>query len=74
MDGDTVTDSRFVCGGVACTPHRLRNVERAARGKMLGDESADAIAPLASEGAEPLNYNHFKLSLMENLVRRAMRG
>ena len=74
LDGDTVTDSRFVCGGVACTPHRLRNVERAARGKALGDESADALAPLASEGAEPLNYNHFKLPLMENLVRRAMRG
>ncbi len=74
LDGDTVTDSRFVCGGVACTPHRLRNVERAARGKALGDDSADALAPLASEGAEPLNYNHFKLPLMENLVRRAMRG
>jgi xanthine dehydrogenase YagS FAD-binding subunit len=74
LDGNTVTDSRFVCGGVACTPHRLRNVERAARGKTLGDESADALAPLASEGAEPLNYNHFKLPLMENLVRRAMRG
>ena len=27
MDGDTIGESRFVCGGVACTPHRLRNVE-----------------------------------------------
>jgi xanthine dehydrogenase YagS FAD-binding subunit len=74
MDGDTVGDSRFVCGGVACTPHRLRNVERAARGKTLSDESADAVAALASDGARPLNYNHFKLPMMENLVRRAMRG
>ena len=74
MDGDSVADSRFVCGGVACTPHRLTNVENAARGKSLSEESADAVAGLASEGAEPLNYNHFKLPLMENLVRRAMRG
>lgn len=74
MDGDTIGDSRFVCGGVACKPHRLTNVERAARGQSLSDESADAIAPLASEGAKVLNYNHFKLPLMENLVRRAMRG
>mgnify|MGYP001828713636 FL=1 len=74
MDGDTVGDSRFVCGGVACTPHRLRNVERAARGKTLSDESADAVAALASDGARPLNYNHFQLPMMENLVRRAMRG
>jgi xanthine dehydrogenase YagS FAD-binding subunit len=74
MDGDTIADSRFVCGGVACTPHRLRKVESAVRGKSLSDESAEAAAPLASQGAKPLNYNHFKLPLMENLVRRAMRS
>jgi len=74
MDGDTISDSRFVCGGVACTPHRLRKVESAVRGKSLSDESAEAAAPLASQGAKPLNYNHFKLPLMENLVRRAMRS
>ena len=74
MDGDSIGESRVVCGGVACTPHRLTNVERAARGKSLSEESAEALAPMASDGAEPLNYNHFKLPLMENLVRRAMRG
>jgi xanthine dehydrogenase YagS FAD-binding subunit len=74
MEGDSISDSRFVCGSVACTPHRLTNVESAARGKSLSEESAEAVAPLASAGAEPLNYNHFKLPLMENLVRRAMRG
>lgn len=74
MDGDSIAESRFVCGGVACTPHRLTNVERAARGKSLSEESAEALAPMSSDGAEPLNYNHFKLPLMENLVRRAMRG
>jgi len=74
MDGDTVDESRFVCGGVACTPYRLTRVERAVRGKPLTAENAEAAAPLASEGAKPLNYNHFKLPLMENLVRRAMRS
>ena len=74
LEGDSIAESRFVCGGVACTPHRLKNVESAARGNSLSEASADAIAPLASAGAIPLNYNHFKLPLMENLVRRAMRG
>ena len=74
IDGDAIADSRFVLGGVACTPHRLRNVERAARGKTLSEESAEALASLASEGAQPLKYNHFKLPLMENLVRRATRA
>jgi xanthine dehydrogenase YagS FAD-binding subunit len=74
MDGDTIGDSRFVCGGVACTPHRLRNVEDAVRGKALSEESAEAAATLASDGARPLNANQFKLPLTENLVRRAMRA
>ena len=74
MNDDKIADCRLVCGGVACTPHRLTNVEQAARGLSLGDETSEALAPLASEGAKPLNYNHFKLPLMENLVRRAMRG
>ena len=74
IDGDAIADSRFVLGGVSCTPHRLRNVERAARGKSLSEESAAALASLASEGAQPLKYNHYKLPLMENLVRRATRA
>ncbi len=74
MDGDTIGESRFVCGGVACTPHRLRNVENAARGKSLSDESADSVASMAADGARPLHANQYKLPLMENLVRRAMRA
>jgi hypothetical protein len=26
-----------------------------------------------TRGAQPLNYNHFKVPLMQNLVRRAVR-
>jgi hypothetical protein len=29
---------------------------------------------LASRDAQPLNYNHFKMPLMDNLVKRALRG
>ena len=74
LDGDTIGDSRIVCGGVAATPHRLRNVENAARGKALSEETVDALASLAADGARALNANQFKLPLMENLVRRAMRA
>ena len=74
LSDGTIADSRVVCGGVACTPYRLRNVERAVRGKNLSEETAEQAASLASQGAQPLKYNHFKLPLMENLVRRAMRA
>jgi xanthine dehydrogenase YagS FAD-binding subunit len=74
IEDDVIIDARFVCGGVACTPYRLRNVEAAAIGKWLSDESAETVARLASRGAQALNYNQFKVPLMENLVRRAMRA
>jgi len=74
MDSGSIGESRFVCGGVSCTPHRLHNVETAARGKSLSDENADALAAIAAEGGRPLNANQYKLPMMENLVRRAMRS
>jgi xanthine dehydrogenase YagS FAD-binding subunit len=74
LENDVVNEARFVLGGVACKPWRLKSVESAVIGKPLSDESADALAGLASEGAKPLNYNHFKVLLMENLVRRALRA
>ena len=74
IDAGKISDSRIVCGGVACTPHRLREVEKALAGKDLSDETAELVGPMASRGAEPLNYNHFKLPLLENLLRRAVRG
>lgn len=74
VEDNAVSESRFVCGGVACTPHRLKDVEGAVRGQPLSAETAEAAASVATRGARPLNYNHFKLPLMENLVRRAIRG
>jgi len=72
--GGTISDARLVCGAVSCVPHRLNAVERAVIGKARSDETGDAVASLASEGARPLNYNHFKAPLMENLVKRALRA
>ena len=74
VSGGTIGDARFVCGGVAAVPWRLRQVENAVRGRAPGAETGEAVAALATQGARPLNYNHFKLPMMENLVRRALRG
>ena len=43
-------------------------------GKARSEETGEAVAGLASQGARPLNYNHFKAPLMENLVKRALRA
>lgn len=74
MAGNNIAQARFACGGVACVPQRLTGVERAVVGKPRNDDTGAAAGTIASQGAVPLNYNHFKVPLIENLVRRAVRG
>lgn len=73
QDG-VIQDARIVGGAVACVPTRLTAVEDAVRGMPPGEATAELARPLASRGARPLNYNHFKLPLLENLAARAVRG
>ena len=73
VSGETITDVRMACGGVACVPRRLTVVEEVVKGGPKNEESANLAASSASRGATPLNYNGFKIPLMENLVRRAIR-
>lgn len=68
----TIEESRMVAGAVECTPRRLTSVEQAIQGRARNQETAEAVASLASQGAKPLNYNHFKMPLMDNLVKRAL--
>jgi xanthine dehydrogenase YagS FAD-binding subunit len=74
LDGDKIRDARIVWGAVSCVPHRLREVERAIIGSPRNEETATRAAALAAVGAQPLTFNQFKIPLMENLVRRAIRG
>ena len=74
VSGGTIEDARIVCGAVECVQRRLDAVEDAIRGKQRTEQLAEEVASIASAGARPLNYNHFKVPLMENLVKRAIRG
>lgn len=73
VNGDTVQDLRIACGAVQCVPRRLTGVEDIVRGSTRDAETLDLAAGAAARGATALNYNHFKIPLMENLVRRALR-
>ena len=74
VSGGTIQDARIACGAVECTPRRLEAVENAIRGQQRSEELAARAGEMAVEGAVPLNYNHFKVPLMANLVTRAIRG
>jgi xanthine dehydrogenase YagS FAD-binding subunit len=72
--GNSIQDVRLVCGAAACVPHRLKAAERTLVGSSGNDETIEKAAALATEGAEPLHYNQFKIPLLQNLVRRALRS
>jgi xanthine dehydrogenase YagS FAD-binding subunit len=73
MEGDTIRGIRLVCGAVECVPRRLIDVEKAVTGQPRNEDVATRAGKMAAAGAKPLNFNHFKMPLMENLVRRAIR-
>lgn len=72
IEGGNIADSRLVCGAVECTPRRLTSVERAIRGQPRSQATADMVAGMAVQGAKPLARNHYKIPMMDNLVKRAL--
>jgi xanthine dehydrogenase YagS FAD-binding subunit len=74
LNGSTIQDSRLVVGGVAARPLRLEEAENAIRGRARNEETAQMAAEIATQGALALRHNAYKIPLMQNLVKRAIRG
>lgn len=72
--GQTIERIRLAVNGVAARPLRLVAVEEAVRGKPRNDQTAEMAAELAARGSRPLQHNGYKVPLMQNLVKRAIRG
>jgi xanthine dehydrogenase YagS FAD-binding subunit len=70
----TIRDSRFVVNAVAAHPMRLKSVEAAVAGRPRNEETAAVAGELAVRGARPLAHNAYKIPLVRNLVKRAIRG
>jgi xanthine dehydrogenase YagS FAD-binding subunit len=74
LQGTTIERMRLVVNGVAARPLRLTTVEDFVRGKPRNEATAMVASNLAIEGAQPLRFNAYKVPLMRNLVKRAIRG
>jgi xanthine dehydrogenase YagS FAD-binding subunit len=74
MNGSSIERMRLAVNGVAARPLRLEAVEDIVRGKPRNEATAVVAANLAIEGAQPLKFNAYKVPLMRNLVKRAIRG
>lgn len=72
--GNVIERIRIAVNGVAARPLRLREVEEFVRGRARNESTAVVAANRAVEGAQPLKFNAYKVPLMRNLVKRAIRG
>ena len=74
VEDGVIQEARMACGAVECVPRRLTAVENLLRGQARSEDLGSQAGELAVQGARPLNYNHFKVPLMANLVKRAVRA
>jgi xanthine dehydrogenase YagS FAD-binding subunit len=72
--GGTIQQLRLAVGAVAARPLRLVTVEAAVAGQPRTEATAAMAGELAVTGATALRYNGYKIPMMRNLVKRAIRG
>jgi xanthine dehydrogenase YagS FAD-binding subunit len=74
VSGGRIDQARVVVNAVAAHPMRLRAVEDAIAGKTQNEETAKMAGDMAVTGAQVLAHNGYKVPLMRNLVKRAIRA
>jgi xanthine dehydrogenase YagS FAD-binding subunit len=72
--GGRIERARIVVNAAAARPLRLHAVEAAVVGQPRSEATAERAGQIAIEGAQALRYNGYKIPLMRNLVKRAIRG
>lgn len=68
----TISSIRLTLGGVAPTPHRVKDAETFLTGKSLSSDVIAQAATLATKNAKPLATNGYKVDLVQGLVRQAL--
>jgi xanthine dehydrogenase YagS FAD-binding subunit len=75
VQAGAVRELRVVLGGVATIPWRAKSTEDALVGHALDNEAMVAkAAEAATDGAEPLAQNAYKIKLVQAVIRRAAKA
>jgi xanthine dehydrogenase YagS FAD-binding subunit len=72
LDGSKIRELRLALGGVAHKPWRVPAAEGAAVGLSVEPAALTAVADAALSGAQPLQYNAFKMQLARRVIVRAV--
>jgi xanthine dehydrogenase YagS FAD-binding subunit len=72
LDARRVEAARVVLGGVAPKPWRSREAERAIVGQEITEETAKGVGRAATQTAEPLEQNTYKVRLVQGAVEASL--
>jgi xanthine dehydrogenase YagS FAD-binding subunit len=72
LDANNVRDARVAVGGVGTKPWNLPKVRDALIGRQSNQQTFEAAAKLAANGAKPLRHNAFKVELVQRTIVRAL--
>ena len=72
-NGDRVEQGRIVLGGVAGIPWRAYGAEKLLTGQKITDSLAHAVSEASVSDAKPLEENPYKVPMVKNLMKRALR-
>jgi len=72
VEGGRCREARIVLGGVAPTPWRSAEAEKAMKGKSINDASATAAASAALARAKPLKDNKYKVQIAKATMKNAI--
>jgi xanthine dehydrogenase YagS FAD-binding subunit len=71
LDGNTIRSARLSLGGVAHKPWRAESAERLLAGEQMSDAAFREAAEDAVKGAQPYEYNAFKVEMAKQTIIRA---
>ncbi|HEY2343946.1 MAG TPA: xanthine dehydrogenase family protein subunit M [Chthoniobacteraceae bacterium] len=73
FDGEKIRGARIALGGVAHKPWRALDAEQKLTGRPANEQSFMAAADAATQDAQPLEYNRFKIEMVRRAVLSALR-
>jgi xanthine dehydrogenase YagS FAD-binding subunit len=72
LEGNRIRAVRLVLGGVATKPWRSPEAERVLSGATADEQTLQAAADVAMQGATPHRHNAFKIELAKRAIVRAL--
>ncbi len=73
FDGDKISEARLCLGGVAPIPWRCESTEKLLVGRTIDDKLCEEAGEDALRGAEPLEFNEYKIPLTKSLIAKALK-